>query len=79
MLSFFLALASAIAAKCDVNGEKKAMAGHLRRCAHATAQEKAAAAKVNPTKAETKKAQVAEGEAAKRAREATASDADACR
>ena len=55
------------------------MAGHLRWCAHATAQEKAAAAKVNPTKAETKKAQVAEGEAAKHAREATASDADACR
>ncbi|KAJ6546775.1 hypothetical protein B0H10DRAFT_2243447 [Mycena sp. CBHHK59/15] len=70
------ALASAIAAKCDVNGEKKAMAGHLRRCAHATVQEKAAAAKVNPTKAETKTTQVAEGEAAKRAREATASDAD---
>ena len=58
---------------------EKAMAGHLRWCVHATAQEKAAVAKVNPTKAETKKAQVVEGEAAKRAREATASDADACR
>ncbi|KAJ6624903.1 hypothetical protein B0H10DRAFT_1942862 [Mycena sp. CBHHK59/15] len=70
---FAEALASAIEGKCDVNGEKKAMAGHLRRCAHSTAAEKARAAEVNPTKAEKK---ATESEAAKHAREATASDAD---
>ncbi|KAJ6579999.1 hypothetical protein DFH09DRAFT_830369, partial [Mycena vulgaris] len=48
------ALTSAIEAGCNVNGEKKAMAGHLRRCAHAMAKEKALAAQVSPTKAEQK-------------------------
>ncbi|KAJ7692074.1 ribonuclease H-like domain-containing protein, partial [Mycena rosella] len=55
-----------------VNGEKKAMAGHIRKCPHATAKEKAVAAEVNPTKAERKSTQVTEAEASKRAREATA-------
>ncbi|KAJ7310799.1 hypothetical protein DFH08DRAFT_822898 [Mycena albidolilacea] len=49
------------------------MAGHLRKCPHATAEEKALAAKESPTKAEQKAAQVA---AAKRARDASASEAD---
>ncbi|KAJ7664843.1 ribonuclease H-like domain-containing protein [Mycena rosella] len=70
------ALASAIEAKCDVNGEKKAMAGHLRKCPHATATEKSMAAEVNPTKAEQKATQATVSEASKRAREARASDAD---
>ncbi|KAJ7222094.1 hypothetical protein GGX14DRAFT_387929 [Mycena pura] len=51
------ALAVALEAKDDVNGEKKAMASHLRTCPHATAPEKAKAAEVAPTKAEQKAAQ----------------------
>ncbi|KAJ7227341.1 ribonuclease H-like domain-containing protein [Mycena pura] len=70
---FAEALASAMEAREDVNGEKKAMAGHLRKCPHSTTAEKAAAATVNPTKAEQK---AAESQAAKRARESDASDAD---
>ncbi|KAJ6534826.1 hypothetical protein B0H19DRAFT_1271523 [Mycena capillaripes] len=70
---FAEALASAIEAKCDVNGEKKAMAGHLRRCNHSMVAVKALAAQVSPTKAEQK---AAESGAAKRAREPDAVDAD---
>ncbi|KAJ7314449.1 hypothetical protein DFH08DRAFT_821463 [Mycena albidolilacea] len=47
-------LASAVEGNCDVNGEKKAMAGHLRRCTHLMAAENALAAEVNPTKAQQK-------------------------
>lgn len=59
-----------------MNGEKKAMAGHLRRCTHATTKEKALAAEVNPTKAEKKSTEASVAETTKRAREATASYAD---
>ncbi|KAJ6628436.1 hypothetical protein B0H10DRAFT_1940605 [Mycena sp. CBHHK59/15] len=41
-------------ASCDVLGEKKAMAGHLRHCQHATAEEKGIAASEVPTKADKK-------------------------
>ncbi|KAJ7151980.1 ribonuclease H-like domain-containing protein [Mycena filopes] len=67
------ALARAVAAGCEVNGEKKAMAGHLRRCTHSTAQEKALAALANPTQKEKK---TAAAETSKRAREPAGSDAD---
>ncbi|KAJ7793330.1 ribonuclease H-like domain-containing protein, partial [Mycena leptocephala] len=53
---FELALAAALEAACDVNGEKTAMAGHLRRCDHATKAEKEAAASEVPTKADKKAA-----------------------
>ncbi|KAJ7206623.1 hypothetical protein GGX14DRAFT_568179 [Mycena pura] len=41
---FATALASALNEKKDVNGEKGAMAGHLRRCEFATEEERALAA-----------------------------------
>jgi hypothetical protein len=49
-------LAAALEAACDVNGEKTAMAGHLRRCDHATKAEKEAATSEVPTKADKKAA-----------------------
>ncbi|KAJ7899618.1 hypothetical protein B0H14DRAFT_3423929 [Mycena olivaceomarginata] len=54
---FATALASALGKKKDVDGEKGAMAGHLRRCGFATAEEKALAARAAPTKQEKKKAE----------------------
>jgi hypothetical protein len=54
ILNCCVALASAVKGNCDVNGEKKAMAGHLRRCTHLTAAENALAAEVHPTKAQQK-------------------------
>ncbi|KAK6977096.1 DUF659 domain-containing protein [Favolaschia claudopus] len=46
------ALESALSNKKSVNGEKGAMAGHLRRCEYATAEEKALAVRFAPTKKE---------------------------
>lgn len=64
-----LALEAAQEANCDVLGEKKAMAGHLRRCQHATAKEKGIAALEAPTKADQKAA-------AKRKQEKASDEAD---
>ncbi|KAF7342787.1 DUF659 domain-containing protein [Mycena sanguinolenta] len=47
---FAAALASALRKKKDVNGEKGAMAGHLRKCEFATDEERALAARAKPTK-----------------------------
>ncbi|KAF7375831.1 DUF659 domain-containing protein [Mycena sanguinolenta] len=51
------ALQDAIDAGRSCNGEKSAMAGHLRRCAHASEAEKVLAAKVAPTQSEKKAAE----------------------
>ncbi|KAJ6453219.1 hypothetical protein C8R47DRAFT_1329389 [Mycena vitilis] len=66
---FDQALKDAVAAEKSCNGEKSAMAGHLRKCAHATPAEKALATKTAPTKSEKKIAE-------KRKLEKTASDFD---
>ncbi|KAJ6623326.1 ribonuclease H-like domain-containing protein, partial [Mycena sp. CBHHK59/15] len=50
-------LQDAIDADKSCNGEKGAMSGHLRKCAHATPAEKALAAKIAPTKSEQKAAE----------------------
>ncbi|KAF8194386.1 ribonuclease H-like domain-containing protein [Mycena galopus ATCC 62051] len=47
-------LAAALADKVDVLGEKKAMAGHLRKCPHATQAERDLAATHVPTEADKK-------------------------
>ncbi|KAJ6573792.1 ribonuclease H-like domain-containing protein [Mycena vulgaris] len=57
----------AVDASKSCNGEKTAMAGHLRKCPHATPAEKALAAKTAPTQSEKKIAE-------KRKLEKTASD-----
>ncbi|KAJ7754680.1 hypothetical protein DFH07DRAFT_1029132 [Mycena maculata] len=54
---FEAALASALSKKKDVNGEKGAMAAHLRRCELATAEEKALATRTAPTKREREEAE----------------------
>ncbi|KAJ6569750.1 hypothetical protein DFH09DRAFT_1313540 [Mycena vulgaris] len=54
---FATSLASALSKKQDVNGEKGAMAGHLRRCEFATAEERALAARSAPTKKEKEEAE----------------------
>jgi hypothetical protein len=51
------ALASALSKKKDVNGEKGAMAGHLRKCEFATTAEKGLAARAAPTKKEKEQAE----------------------
>ncbi|KAK6991514.1 DUF659 domain-containing protein [Favolaschia claudopus] len=58
---FSAALESALAQGKDVNGEKGAMAAHLRRCEHATAEEKAMAVRISPTKKEKEEAQKGKG------------------
>ncbi|KAJ7202919.1 ribonuclease H-like domain-containing protein [Mycena pura] len=54
---FMTALASALSKKKDVNGEKGAMAGHLRKCEFTTSEEKALAARAAPTKKEREEAE----------------------
>ncbi|KAJ7808340.1 ribonuclease H-like domain-containing protein [Mycena olivaceomarginata] len=66
---FDKALQDAVDASKSCNGEKTAMAGHLRKCPHATPAEKALAAKIAPTQSEKKIAE-------KRKLEKTASDVD---
>ncbi|KAJ7203654.1 ribonuclease H-like domain-containing protein [Mycena pura] len=61
-----------------VNGEKKALAGHLRHCAHSTDDERKLAAQVNPTKKEAKEAAAdAERRAKKRKAGVDESNSDA--
>ncbi|KAK7017310.1 DUF659 domain-containing protein [Favolaschia claudopus] len=52
---------SALAKGKDANGEKGAMAAHLRKCEHATAEEKAMAVRISPTKKEKEEAQKGKG------------------
>ncbi|CAK5276915.1 unnamed protein product [Mycena citricolor] len=54
------ALEAARSNKKHCNGEKGAMAGHLRRCALATAEEKSLASRVAPTQREKKEAKAEE-------------------
>jgi hypothetical protein len=53
----YVALQDAINAEKGCNGEKGAMAGHLRKCVNATPAETALAAKIAPTKSEQKAAE----------------------